>query len=356
MRILHLISCFDYGGAENRVADLVTALEANGHHVVVAARRGRRCRQLPPAAVFRTALFKPVLRSYTLSRLRRVLSAEDIDVIHSHQREPTIVGALLGRSTRTPLVTTLHSQFDWDLDLEWVRPHISGLIVVSPSWARIVRGFDQDLALRTRVVPNGISSPRHTRERCAHRLFYGCRLDELHAQFLGVLIGEAFPQVAGGFDGAELLVAGDGPCLGKIARLAARVNSSLGYRAVKILGYQADISPLCAESGLVLGVGRVALEGLAQAAPTLLVNGAHLGTVVTLENLDDCAHTNFVPVRSAPPDGQRLAAQISLALLKPTRSQDRAERVCTHVRSRFGMDTVLSATESVYRTASLSKP
>lgn len=351
MRILHLISRLDHGGAENQVTDLAEACSTRGHHIAVAARYGRRVALLPDGVVFRRVRFHPLLRVFSARAVRSIIRRERIDLVHAHQREPTIVGALVCRSTRTPLVVTLHSQFDWDLDLEWVRPHINRLIVVSKCWSQTVKGFDPDLASRSRVVTNGVRAPRLDTPRTPTRIVYASRIDEFHGRVLVDLVREGMPRIAEGFEDAQLIVAGDGPLLARVERAARQTNADLGYTAVTCVGYQQDLSPLMASAAVVLGVGRVALEALAQATPVVLVNHAHLGSLVTPQTFDRDIHTNLVPVGGPAPSPGTLVKQIMPVLGCFDDSLRAAGRVCTMVRGSCMMDQVCEDTLSVYEEA-----
>lgn len=352
VRILLLITRLDYGGAENYVVDLANALARAGHRVIVAARRGRRIGDLEADVEYRWLPFVPPLRPLTVAAVRRIAKTESVDVIHAHQREPTLVGALACEGGLAPLVATLHSRVDWDFDLPWVRQAIARLFVPSEAWLARVARLDGSLADRCVVVPNGLTSARienAARSRC--RVLYASRIDRFHGQVLRLLIREAWPEVVRRFPRCELRIAGDGPCYGTVCREARRVNRQLGRQAVCMLGYCSDLDRHLADAGLVLGVGRVALEAAGQGAPVLLVNHEHLGPLLRPTNAHLLGRNNFVPVHSPPPAAKRLAAGICRILESYNHARVDAEVLSLVVRSRYDHRRFVPIVQDGYQAA-----
>ncbi|MBD3239678.1 MAG: glycosyltransferase [Chitinivibrionales bacterium] len=352
VRILLLIRRLDFGGAENRLIDLANALVRAGHRVIVAAGRGRGARGLLSDVDFRPLPFLAPLRPFTVAAVQRLAEAERIEIVHAHQREPGIVGAVVCSRIGAPLVATLHSRIEWDFDLPWVRQAIARLFVPSEAWVARVARVDPGLADRSIVVPNGLSTARVDGvSRSRLRVLYASRIDRFHERALRLLVRDAWPRVLRRFPRCELAIAGDGVRYGSVRREAIRTNRRVGRETVRTLGYCPDLDQQLARTGLVLGVGRVALEAAGQGAPVLLVNDAHLGPRLRPGNVHLLAGHNFVPVSSPPPTPQRLAAAVCRVLESYERVRVDAEVLSVLVRARFEHRRFVPVVEDGYRAA-----
>ena len=102
MRILQINSASKLGGGETHVLELVEALKARGHEVVVAGRRGGA---VNPQIEFS---FRNSADVFTAIQLRRFLKHNPFDIVHAHvARDYTVVAAAtLGISTK--VVFTRH--------------------------------------------------------------------------------------------------------------------------------------------------------------------------------------------------------------------------------------------------------
>ena len=125
-----------YGGTENVIHALVTALSAAGHEVVLCAHPDSDCpgaelvpmAPIPAGTPLGSAGYEAehVLRSYQALRGR-------VDVVHDH----TVLGPLLAPgSVRVPVVTTVHGPFARPLgDLAIAAAGRCGLIAISAAQA-----------------------------------------------------------------------------------------------------------------------------------------------------------------------------------------------------------------------------
>ena len=71
-----------------------------------------------------------------------------------------------------------------------------------------------------------------------------------------------------------------------------------------------DVSDIIKKSGLVLGVGRVAIETLACGVPVLSVNQKYFGGLVSGENYSFFRQNNFVAYGLESPDENKLSAEL----------------------------------------------
>lgn len=163
MRILHVITRGDVGGAQTQVLELATAQLARGHDVSIAAGS--------PGAMVATAAERGVrvveidelVRSVSLladvravGRVRDVIEAERPDVVHAHSSKAGLLVRLAARRHRVPTVYTAHG---WPFQrgaalpqrvVSWVGEWVAG-----HWWGEVIclTGVERDRAVRARVVP-----------------------------------------------------------------------------------------------------------------------------------------------------------------------------------------------------------
>ncbi len=113
MKVIHLISGGDTGGAKTHVHSLLQGL---GRHIqadMVCFTDGpfaqeAREKGIPTQIISHGNLFR------ALRELKEKIAAEGYDIIHCHGSRGNMMGALLGRSTGLPVVTTVHSDYRLD--------------------------------------------------------------------------------------------------------------------------------------------------------------------------------------------------------------------------------------------------
>ena len=127
-----------YGGTERIVFELVTQLTRRGHDVTTFASGdssvpGTLVPTVPRA--LRPAGHGGDIGGYVLATMLKALDRQaDFDIIHSHL---DWYGLILGRASRTPVVSTFHGR----LDLPWSRDVLAdqpeGLVAISESQASV---------------------------------------------------------------------------------------------------------------------------------------------------------------------------------------------------------------------------
>lgn len=160
MKILHLISTLDFGGAPRGVLELMSALSRRGgvdQRLVVLGEDTRTypARDLPERA--------PRYLNYRLRhsdwmgiqgvarQIRESLQTEQVDVLHTHLLNADLIGALACRGTRCRHLSHVRGTSDW---------------LTSPSWRdRLRRSFYRRTFLRagTRFVAVSQAAAEHTR-------------------------------------------------------------------------------------------------------------------------------------------------------------------------------------------------
>jgi glycosyltransferase involved in cell wall biosynthesis len=143
-------------------------------------------------------------------------------------------------------------------------------------------------------------------------------------------------------------IVGDGDHLEELRIEAEAVNRQLGRTAVVIHGYMQDVSEIIKMSGLVLGVGRVAIETLACGVPVLSVNQKYFGGLVSRENYPFFRKNNFVAYGLESPDEKKLTREVDDYLTNIKHWQEEAAILQKKVDEDFNIFNVTTSIVYMY--------
>jgi len=159
MNVLQILPELDVGGVERGTVDFARYLTLNGHKAVVVSAGGRLVRRLDEIGARHYEL--PVHRKSPYSvivsivRLCRIISRENIEVIHARSRVPAIIGFFAARITKRVFVTTSHGYYNTRFTsrpMGWGR----FVIVASNSIARhMIDDFNVPFE-RVKLIPRGV--------------------------------------------------------------------------------------------------------------------------------------------------------------------------------------------------------
>jgi glycosyltransferase involved in cell wall biosynthesis len=171
MKILHVITVSESGGAQSVVAALANAATDDGHEVAVVSDPGGPLWQLLDPQVLRlyvSSLVKPIaplkdLQSFIA--IYRAIRVFDPDIVQLHSSKPGLFGRLFSGSYRMRTIYTVHG-FDTIikghslfLPLErWLQGRCAAIVAVSDydKAALASAGITE----RVRVIPNGVADCR----------------------------------------------------------------------------------------------------------------------------------------------------------------------------------------------------
>src|SRR5262245_25673992 len=152
MRILQVSSARNLGGGETHVIQLVEKLRERGHTVIVAGRPGSPLHAEIELPFLNSADFLSALR------LRKILKAERIDIVHAHvARDYTVVAAAAWGVPSVKVVFTRHLLYP-------VKKHVLYRRVdgwLAPT-SQILRTLDHLKPKRAAVVPNWVDLAKFT--------------------------------------------------------------------------------------------------------------------------------------------------------------------------------------------------
>ena len=354
MRILLLIRYFDFGGAENHVCELANNLQASGHTVFVASRKGRQMDLLNPGITHYNLNFSSKKAVFHFFQLLHIVRRHKIQVIHAHQRLPLTIASALARVTNIPVVATIHNRLREDIRKRWVRKGFRKVITVS---GNSFTGAQRDPILKDKslCIPNGIEPAGKEIVASSEELhfYYISRLDSRHCTLLRFLFKEAWPAVIQKYPEAKLSVVGDGKGMTEIRKIVDGIELPEIKQSIQLKGYSPRISHTISDASLVFGVGRVAMESMASAVPVLSIKSNRLGPIITTENFEAMKYGNFIDIESSGPDKSRFLRLISDFIANQNYYKSEALILSKVVAETFQMNKVIDSTVKVYLEAAV---
>ena len=133
MKVLLLVKNFDLGGTEVHVRELANGLAEAGHRVFVMSRSGRQVECLNGEVTFIQHRFTNFGLLGAVSKVRKLIRSEKIEIIHGHQRLPILISALVKILTGISSVATIHGRISLDSRPAFMRRWIDRIIVVAPN-------------------------------------------------------------------------------------------------------------------------------------------------------------------------------------------------------------------------------
>ncbi|WP_409968698.1 polysaccharide pyruvyl transferase CsaB [Bengtsoniella intestinalis] len=247
MKILHLISGGDFGGAKTHVLSLLEQLGKTIDVEMVCFRDGPFAQEAIALGIKTTVMTEANRLLSLRKRLTEYVKENNFTLIHCHGSRANLVGALLRQPTGLPVISTVHS--DYRLDYmgrpfsqftlgninAWALRHLDYRIGVSDSMVDLLikRNFP---ANRFYAIYNGIEfiPPQNNPDRLAYLRNLGANVDTD-----SVVVGIAarlnpvkdMSTLIRGFAKAyqkcnrlRLVIAGDGEELEKLQALAAELG------------------------------------------------------------------------------------------------------------------------------------
>ncbi len=278
MRILHVISTLQMGGAEHLLVDLLPALRDQGNEVELLLINGARTpfyTELEQRGIVihhiqeRGRIYSPM----HLFRVKKYLN--DYDIIHTHTSPCQFLMACAKSlyRTKTHLVTTEHSTTNHRRNKAWLKPldkwmysQYEGIICISDkSRECLVKHLGSDKGVV--VINNGIDFQKFTNP-------VKCELNKIKVITMVASMRDAKDQdtvirAMTLLDGSyKLRLVGDGPRRSLLEHLAKEMNVN-----VEFTGNQNDIPQILKESDLVVlsshweGLSLASIEGMASGRP-----------------------------------------------------------------------------------------
>jgi glycosyltransferase involved in cell wall biosynthesis len=373
IRLLWLIDSLTVGGAEALVVPFARKLDKQRFQLTVCALStisGNPIEQRLQADGTRViTLGASDLRDRkAFRRLKELVTAEGIDLIHAHLTYSAIWSAFLSRATKIPSVVSLHVapeatralQTTWrqklltsvrDRLMRFVtRRWSSRVIMVSEALREIYAGGGGMARSSIRVVRNGIELERFKRDRDETRSRLSRDFEIPTGTPIVIAVSvlregkgiEVLIEAAQRVQGAIFLIVGDGPKADEWRELTKEYGVT---DRIRWAGYRTDVDNFLA------GCDVFAHPSLSDAFPTVLLEAMAAGLPVVASDvggIPEIVEPGETGVLVPAGDASRLAAAIQDLLSDRRRARDMGDRGRLVAEQKFSTEAWIDRLVAVY--------
>ncbi len=361
LRILHVLSSNFFAGSVAYALQLAERQSADGHDVFMATDQEELSNKI-------TCLTLPVSNRALLQRinnirlLRKVIREQNISVVHAHSRAASWIAyyALLG--TRVPLVSTIHGRQVKHSALKSNNIYGEKVIAICP---QLVEHLDNELHIaRHKLVflPNPLNIEtlkqiQRTRVKDGRVIISVVgRLNGPKGAHIADLVSLVFPLLLHQHPTLSVqIIGGEWEAFPQVGKAAfADLQSRFGDR-IRYVGFTKQVLELMANSDVVIGAGRVAMEALALGITVFAMGEACCHGLVSKDNIDAAIGTNFGDILSVAtpfrPDTDSIAVELETCIT----GRVFARIELSELSRAYNLDTIMPKILSTYSSAIMRK-
>ena len=363
MKILHMISGGDVGGAKTHVHTLLAGLTKTDEVLLACFMEGpfaEEARALGIPTKVLTGSVPAVVRE-----LAELVRAEGFSILHCHGARANLVGSLLKRKTGLPTITTVHSDYRLDYlgrplaALTYGNINKSALrkmdywIGVSQPTADMLheRGFDPN---RTFTISNGVpfdlGAPALDRDAYLRSLgiepeadmtVFGIAARINPVKDMGTLI-RAFARTVAACPSARLIIAGDGEQRRQMEELAAQLCPA---GTVRFAGWISDTHSFYSAIDVNM------LTSLSEGFPYALPEGAsrRCATIASrVGGIPNLVEHGVNGLLFTPRDVDTLADYMIRLAKDPALRKTYADRLYADAKEKYSVDATVARQREIY--------
>ena len=360
MKVLLLYDSMGVGGAETHVAGLAKRLAERGVSVVLAAKGGAvskrllsergdiRFVEIYPSKKSRLSVF-----SYA-DQLRRLIDEEKPDIVHAHSRMTSFGASLARRFCRSKfsLVVTAHAMYRAGGTIRLFSRFGDRTIAVSDDIARhLVKKFKVGRD-KISVISNGIDvqSFRPLEKQDENKIVFASRLDS-DCSMGAYALCSIYERLLTKHPNLTVDIIGGGSELDRLKK------ESRGKYGIRVLGGVDDLSKAISGAALIIGVSRVALEGMACQKNVILYGNEGALGLLSEKNILEAEKSNFTCRGAGVKGADFLFSEIEKFLSKSKIDKDRqAAQNRRFVIEGHSEERAAEKTLDVYRSSIERKP
>ena len=363
MKILILTDHLALGGAETHIAQLAQVLFERGEEVFVASSGGITADRLKkmgiPQIHMPLGTHSPLQWLLLRRKIRAFIKREKIDIAHAHARIPALLIHGVRRLGCAEIVT-VHAKFRSGLLRRFLSRWGEHSIAVSEDLRAYLHDVYGIPMQRISVIPNGIDlerfSPGQEKEGSdTLRILFASRLDTDCARGAELLC-EIAPLLANQIPNLCITLVGGGKKMPEIAERVKKINHTLGFSCITVLGAVQDMAPLLKKQDIFVGVSRAALEAMACGCSVILCGNEGYGGILTKETFWNASLSNFCARGEEKPDATRLLSDILTLAASPALREKNALECRCLLEKHYNGASVCQQTMDVYQKSLHIKP
>ena len=297
LRILHILSSNFFAGSVAYAISLSEKQASEGHSVYMITDSAGlsdkfSCIQLPVSDRTMMQRFK------NIRFLKKFIKAHQIQVVHAHSRAASWIAYYAVGDSKIAYVSTIHgrqvkhsSLKKMDVFGEWIIGICPNLI----SQLREEMQFDSDKLV---YIPNGFNIEeiqKYKRIRQDGKIIISVigRFNGPKGENIAGLLTDVFPRLLQENPSLCIqLIGGEWDCFSKEGKKAFG-ELKIKYNRIDYLGFSDNVYPLIADSDLLIGAGRVAIEGLISEIPVFALGEVCCHGMLTQSNIEHAISSNF---------------------------------------------------------------
>ena len=355
MTILHVLSQHEPTGAEVYAVHLAHEERRLGHTVLIVS-------DTLTYPYDGTVFYHPISKRSYPHRVRNIrtlvnlIRRHNVQVVNAHSRAASWVSNVACKITGTAFVSTVHGLQHLHASSRNLNIYGRSIIAVSERLAKHMR---EDLRIPASCVthiPNGFHIGDPAVRKDGHRaptvplVMFAGRLSGPKGDVLRCLLKDVLPQIFPTRDVIFRAVCCT-PIPPDIAALLSGLQERWGERRIIIDGFQKDLPALLRKADLVVGSGRIALESLLEAVPTVAFGETGFEGVVRQQTFDARSATNFGDTGTLQPTHVSDVVSAIVAQLETPLPEEERRSLQDAVRRKYDVAQVALAVAGIYRQA-----
>lgn len=354
MRILHVITDLNIGGAEKLMADLLPRMNVKGYEVEICLFNGTDTpllQQIENAGI-KVHKFGQKPNYYSLKHLYKLIKlTKKFDIIHTHNTAPQLFGAIASLFSKAKFCTTEHTTTNhhrvwWFYPIEkWMYNQYDHIICISEAACKNMQLIAGKNVPTNSIIPNGINIQIFKHAIPLDKISLNVNPNNKLLMMVGrysyqkdqatiIKAMALLPQ------NIELCLVGYGETHKQLQLLANNLNVE---KRVHLLGMRTDVSRLLKTCDIVIqsshieGFGIAAVEGMAAGKPVVASDIQGLNQVVNGAGI------------LFPHEDEKTLAEIILHLLKDKNYYDKVTSKCVERANIYDIESMVTSYLEIYK-------
>lgn len=340
MNILMALSQLEVTGAEVYGVTLANELIERGNRVWIVS---DTLTKFTNAQYIKVEFNKRSLKNRVnqVKKLIEIIRENDIQVVHAHSRASSWAANIACKITGIPMVSTVHGRQPVHLSRKIIKGFGDYIL---PVCENIADHIERDLGVKRdvmEVIRNPIDSSSYffsnRNENLRHKISIIGRLSGPKGDVAYNILSEIWQNL-----NLDIQVVGGKEIPERFEKFRERVN---------FLGYVENIPQVIRESDIVIGAGRVAVEGILSGRPVIAVGEATLLGVMDRETITLGLASNFGDIGKKSEVDYNFSKINNMLreALKLLENREELEVLCKMVEREFSKDEIISKIEKIYQ-------